>query len=720
MAVRIWRLRKRGGTGVWQISPDLVSNISESDSITFLTSNEIALNKRSYSITINYEADEDQSFTIVSNHALENKFIQSQDQTVTLNNTLNDETYQFNIDENLKQFIIIINYSGQGNFTINNVYLTTNDNFYKRGFVYLLIFYFILDYIIFIIQSKKEKKILGLSLITITLLISLPLFFDGLMHGDDLNFHLLRIEAIVHELRLRHFPIRISSLYFGGYGYPVSIMYGDWLLYFPAALRLLGMPLYKAYEIYEFFINFATVLSSIICFRKIFKSDKIGIILSFIYCTCPYQIVSKYQTGFVGEYPTYIFYPIIALAMFEIYSNKNKGIKKNIKNATILAIGMSAMITTHILSTEIAVISLVIIALCFYDKTFTLNSLRTIGIGIIETVLFSASFLIPMLDYYSKDCLSISAISKYGDPLEIQNVGLSIGDYFTIFSNDHIITVGLPMIFIVFLGIFSWVKKKATRNIKIFTVLSIFFLFLATRNFPWNYLGYHFKFFNILAQVQFPRRYLNIASIIITILLGLLLKENIFETLFENRGKIYLNLILLFSLIYIFSFNGFVDENSSRDHYADTFNISIDNVIFGEYVRTYYDSNIKGYIHALPEHYQGQYYPNNLENFYLINRDGTNMDFYVKSNSNDSDIQLPIVNYPYYQVTDDKGNNYEIEDGADCIIRVLIPKGFDGNLHLRFVAPWFWKLADIISLISILLLFVSYIFFSVKEKNTLN
>lgn len=75
-------------------------------------------------------------------------------------------------------------------------------------------------------------------------MISLPLMVRGISDNDyqDLRVHLMRIEGIADQLRLGHVPVRMQSVWLDGYGYPISIYYGDIFLYFPAVLLLRTRP----------------------------------------------------------------------------------------------------------------------------------------------------------------------------------------------------------------------------------------------------------------------------------------------------------------------------------------------------------------------------------------------------------------------------------------------------------------------------------------------
>ncbi len=56
---------------------------------------------------------------------------------------------------------------------------------------------------------------------------SLPVLIKRISRGHDLLFHFMRIEGLAEETRLNSFPVRLFSLWMDGYGYPISIYYGD-------------------------------------------------------------------------------------------------------------------------------------------------------------------------------------------------------------------------------------------------------------------------------------------------------------------------------------------------------------------------------------------------------------------------------------------------------------------------------------------------------------
>ena len=79
----------------------------------------------------------------------------------------------------------------------------------------------------------------------------MPLLWRGVYDGHDLLFHLNRIEGIASGLRNGQFPVRIHSSTLLGYGYAAPEFYPELFLYFPAALRNLGVSLSASVRVFE-------------------------------------------------------------------------------------------------------------------------------------------------------------------------------------------------------------------------------------------------------------------------------------------------------------------------------------------------------------------------------------------------------------------------------------------------------------------------------------
>ena len=78
----------------------------------------------------------------------------------------------------------------------------------------------------------------------------MPLFTVNCIGGHDIAYHLLRIEALKTGILQGRPFLRINMLFFGGMGYASSLFYPDFLLYFPAVLRVLGVGINLSYHLF--------------------------------------------------------------------------------------------------------------------------------------------------------------------------------------------------------------------------------------------------------------------------------------------------------------------------------------------------------------------------------------------------------------------------------------------------------------------------------------
>jgi hypothetical protein len=89
----------------------------------------------------------------------------------------------------------------------------------------------------------------------------------------------------------------------------------------------------------------------------------------------------------------------------------------------------------------------------------------------------------------------------------------------------------------------------------------------------------------------------------------------------------------------------------------------------------------------------------------------------LTNNSNDSDfIEVPLINYPGYRAIDaNTGTRLKVSDGNSKSVKVEIPGNYSGTFTVRFVSPWYWRVAEAISLLTLLAL-SSYLIYNAKRN----
>ena len=335
-------------------------------------------------------------------------------------------------------------------------------------------------------RKIKRKMKDWVIILGISILASVPLLAKGIYKGHDIGFHLLRIEGIADELKRGQFPVRMQSLWLEGYGYPVSIYYGDILLYAPATLRLLGVSVTAAYKVYILLINIATAAVSYFCFDKIWTNRRIAAIVSLAYVTSGYRMVDIYVRAAVGEYSAMIFFPLIALSICKIYMSKEYGKAEYRQSAFLLCLGMTGLLENHILSTEMAIFVLILVCIVLWKRTFREKIILTYFLAIAETLFLNLYFIVPFLDYYCNVCANITVSTNTGVK-GIQQMGAYPIQYISFFQNIFgLSSIGIHermqlspgplLMFSLILGLIIYIKKK-NKKIFMYMIFSLLMLF---------------------------------------------------------------------------------------------------------------------------------------------------------------------------------------------------------------------------------------------------
>lgn len=690
----------------WKISPDesqvAYAALENEETACFLYGPFLELPKGSYTIHISYKTDEDLILMPYAGNGYYG-FVESGEAILSKNQT--QGSYSIRVTEDIPAFEVSVRSAEATEVSISSITIQQNTQSMWRKFVILLFLITLLN----ILLLKKEwiyNHRLSIAFVGLLLFVSsLPIFMQGIddRDGQDLVFHLLRIENIAEGLHQGIFPVKMQSLWIEGYGYPVSVFYGDILLYIPAVLRLAGFSILEAYKIYVAVINLGTILIAYYVFDRIFQKQSVVWITTMGYVLSTYRLVNVYIRQAVGEYSAVMFLPVIALAIYGIYTIEVQDWKNYKRNAIYLAVGMTGLINTHMLTTEMTIIVLVCICVMFFRKTFRRNTIRVYIRAVVITLALNLFYIIPFMDYFLHVPVKISG--GMGGMKLIQNEGASIAQYFAFFQNPFgytysfgqdilALTPGILLMTALFWGIYQIVKKKADKKIVWCTFLAVIALFAASNLFPWNWIACHIPGGGLLCQVQFPWRYLVIANIILTILLGLLC-----DKLFEERPQWQKQTVIVVFIIELLMSSFFVSsyiDNAEFKEFYDTLELNTNYIGNEEYIRV--GTDVSKLEHAVVG--------TDVEELKLLDHQGSTLDIYCKTSSEPGEVMFPMFYYKGYQITDEEGRQYKIYDGPQNEICVYVPAGFEGKLSVNFVAPVMWRIAEIISIVSLVILMI--------------
>ncbi len=677
------------------------STAVDEDKIDMIYGPFAAMPKGDYTLVVSYDCDHQQDVVPYSSGD-DIKYIKAN--TIHIAPQLHDLSYDFSISRDIENFEVRVRYDGDGSLRIRNIAVFKNLSFLKRTFFILFILFLFIDICLIYRERIRNNIKIFAALAGMILLISIPLLLEGMHFGHDIGFHVNRIEGIAGEIRSGHIPARMLPSWGNGYGYAALIFYGNIFLYIPALFRIIGFTVTTSYKMYVFAVNAATVVISYGCFKRMFRDmdKRIPLICTLAYAASTYRLMNVYIRTAVGEYTAMTFYPVVALAMYLIYTDEDKDKRKHFLYSSLLALGMTGIIECHTLSTVIVIELLLIFCVLWIKRTIKPQVLADIFIAIGEAFLINLFFIVPFLDYSFNGGVSLSDNIIDVVRFHIQGSGVTIGrlfsffhDAFTDMSGDvaggEILTPGIVLMAAYIAGLILLLCRRADKRIRFLLLYSTIILFMATRYFPWDFLAEKTVIGNYMAQIEFPWRYLAPGCLILAILFGYVM-EKLTEVTDKVRLLHFGILIPAVSLMYLAVFTVQLSNGGFFVSYYD--GADIEYYDYGEFLRA-------GVTKDTIMHLTGEPVAVNAE-AELISRNGTDIAVRCVSNDSKGTVTLPALNYKGYCAADDKGNEFDIYDNENRCISFDIPAKYDGMVYTSFREPWYWRVSEIISLLSLL------------------
>ncbi len=552
-------------------------------------------------------------------------------------------------------------------------------------------------------SKTKKNRLLTIAycivLAGVALVASLPAFRSGVYKGFDLWFHYGRIESIATELQNGQFPVRYETTSWYGNGYISSITYGNIFLYIPAVLHLLGLPTYRCYNLYVILTNIAGVFIAFYSFSKLFKDKQWGFIATVIYMLSGYYISNVYMRAAVGEYTAMIFIPLVVYGIYRILFEK--GIAP-------FVIGVSGIIQSHIL-TSFMVASFLLLFLIINWKD-AIAKIKELVVSVVAILGINAFFIVPFLDSYMSYNFNIKNETA---GINIRKYGLYIDQFFGLFptgngtgrnewtsQGEGYLRIGVLHVICFLLCIVALVMiKKLITDKKLF--LSVFALgclavWMSSAYFPWGIFSADNGFANIMRSVQYPSRYMLLQTICWTIC-GVYVIKRLFETYVVKHEFVkYAATVLIVGFVALAQTGVFMYTLSCSVPTVQTID-DRDNFADGLYLQQGTDTE-----NLITEAIA-------IDNKDCIVEDlGYEEDTRVISINNasqkEAQVLVPVFNYKYIYAKDLSGKAYTLSSTDNNQYSLVVESNYQGKIEVQFKEPILWRVAEIISIASILAL----------------
>jgi hypothetical protein len=644
---------------------------------------------------------------------------------------LNSTDYDMTLLEATSKLSVNVEYQGSGMLYVQGLTILQNNKLNRCILFCVLLLFTLINLLYFYREYDREhhisvrKKTVAFCLGVTTLIAAAPLLTDSIHTGGDLVYHLMRIEGIKDGILAGQFPIRISPEWQQGYGYASPIFYGETLLYIAALFRLIGFTVEASYKIFMFLVAAATVLISYASFKHIFRDEYVGVFCSLLYSVSIYRIYKTYFCGALGECFGVMLLPLIAWGFYNVFTQDIHD-KSYRKNWIVLTVGFTLLLQSHLLTCEMVGLFTIILCVVLWKKVFRKETFIVLAKTVVYTILLSAWFIVPFADYMLTGDFVIHHVSER----TIQYRGLLPAHLLMTFFIDggnvffdtggmaDSAPVGVGLVLIIPLLIliyffFSGKAKKLEKNMRGLAVVSIAFscaaMLMSLCIFPWDCIQQINQLAaTLVSSIQFPNRFLTIASLCLVLAAGVTAKYIMENCSKSWKAAFFSGMMMLVAICNIY----LMEQGYETGGFARIYNsegMGTGYISGGEYLPTgasagdfvYHDPVCTG------ELQYSNYEKQSLGAFaYMVN-----------GGAETETATYALLYYKGYHAYEaDTGQELNCYSGENCQVTVDIPAGFEGNVQVKFVSPVYWRIAEIVTAVTLLSMVLCAVYGAGKRK----
>lgn len=660
------------------------------------------MNKGSYTVNMIYSADQKDSVL---------ELWEQGDKIAAwpINSWENELTADFTLSKDTKQLQFRINYSGNGALTVKKFSLAPHTLFYTDTYFIIVVFLLLHLFGWLYLQSESrwltQERLVDISVILgVALLATTPLMQTYLYNGDDLCYHLARLEGLKDGILDGQIPVNILPDGLQNNGY-MNAMYPYLFLYIGAFLRICRVSLGFSYKVLIFLSNLGSAVCAYVAVKSMVRSRRSVLLAVVLYTLMPYRFTNILSRGDLGETLALIFWPMVIAGLYHLVMGERK-------KWYYLVIGFTGVLQSHILSATFVVAVCVLTALLYCvriarDRRYV-EFCKAAGLS----VLLNAWYIVPFLYYYFKEDLSKDVLRWSGyfeQSINPSNLAQSLSLY-----NKQYFSLGLALLGCLGIGVIYLLCERRAKveeedgYLLYLLVLGVVLVFMTTGYFPSRALMANGFFSNIATMLQFPWRFLGPASTCFLFVGAAGLERS--EILKPCRNAVFalfvgLNLLII---ITVPTDNSHMPYKSAQAQASKGHESKL-----GTSVGLFYphEWRLNG---ADDSRLTTSVVISDIASVSVhdYQKKGTRAAVSYTSDSSQAYLELPIQSYLGYRASDESGTPVKIERGEGGRMRFFLKgDGAEHRIYVRYGPVAGFVIADVISALTIL-------WFCVKRKRS--
>lgn len=605
----------------------------------------------------------------------------------------------FTLSKDVKQLQFKINYSGQGELTIKKFTLSPERMFYSDTYFFLALFV-VINVIgcLYVRSGRKwltQEQLVDYSIILgVALLATSPMMQTYLYNGDDLCYHLARLEGLKDGILDGQIPVNILPDGLKNHGY-LNAMYPYLFLYVGAFLRICRVSLALSYKVLIFLANLGAAVSAYVAVKSMVQSRRSVILAVVLYTLMPYRFTNIFSRGDLGEILALAFWPLVIAGLYHVILGDRR-------KWYFLVIGFSGALQSHILSAAFVAVICVVTALVYVGRIIRDKRYVEIGKAAGLSMLLNMWYLVPFMIYYymediCKDSLRWS--SYFEQSINLSNLTQSLSLY-----NKQYFSLGLALLGCLGIGVVYLLCEHRNEKADLdgyllyLLVMGCILAFMTTGYFPNRTLLDNSLFENIATMIQFPWRFLGPACACMMFVGVIGLSRSDILKPFRN---IIFALLIGLNLLVIVS----VPTDNNHMPYDNPEAVASkghESKLVANIGLFYpHEWRLDG---ASDERLTSSVITSDMNNItiYDYQKKGTKAVISYSATTDRGYIELPMLSYLGYRAYDENGQKVEIRRGDAARIRLAVTgDGIEHHIHVRYGPVPAFVIANVISALTI-------------------